>query len=49
MPAAALSASLSSLEVLEPEDVASAVWFAVSQPSRVGIHDVLMRPRDQLG
>jgi NADP-dependent 3-hydroxy acid dehydrogenase YdfG len=37
------------LEVLEPEDVANAVWFAISQPSRVGIHDVLMRPAEQLG
>lgn len=36
------------LEVLEPEDVADAVLYALQQPARVQVHDVLMRPTHQL-
>lgn len=34
-------------KVLEPDDVARAVVYALSQPAHVQIHDVLMRPRQQ--
>lgn len=34
-------------QVLTDDDVARAVIYAVSQPSHVQIHDVLMRPTDQ--
>jgi NADP-dependent 3-hydroxy acid dehydrogenase YdfG len=34
-------------KVLEPEDVANAVIYALSQPVHVQVHDVLLRPRQQ--
>lgn len=34
-------------KVLEPDDVAHAVVYALSQPAHVQVHDVLMRPRQQ--
>ena len=37
------------IEALHAEDVARAVIFAVSQPSRVDINEILIRPTDQPG
>lgn len=34
--------------VLDPEDVASAVVYAVTAPAHVGIHELLIEPRDQM-
>lgn len=33
--------------VLQPEDIAEAVVYVLSQPEHVQVHDVLMRPTDQ--
>ncbi|MGB3612761.1 MAG: SDR family NAD(P)-dependent oxidoreductase [Elainellaceae cyanobacterium] len=33
--------------VLQPEDIANAVWYLISQPEHVQIHDVLVRPTQQ--
>jgi NADP-dependent 3-hydroxy acid dehydrogenase YdfG len=38
-----------SIEALHADDVARAVMFAVSQPPRVDINEILMRPTDQPG
>ncbi|MFW6086428.1 MAG: SDR family NAD(P)-dependent oxidoreductase [Myxococcota bacterium] len=35
------------LKVLEPDDVAASVRHALSAPSHVQVHDILMRPTDQ--
>jgi NADP-dependent 3-hydroxy acid dehydrogenase YdfG len=35
------------LKVLEPQDVAAAILWVVSQPSHVQVHDVLLRPTAQ--
>lgn len=32
---------------IQPEDVADAVWYAVTRPAHVQIHDILMRPTEQ--
>src|SRR5829696_4594319 len=37
------------IEALHAEDVARAVMFAVSQPARVDINEILIRPTDQPG
>jgi NADP-dependent 3-hydroxy acid dehydrogenase YdfG len=37
------------IEALQPEDVARAVLFAVSQPPRVDVNEVLLRPTAQDG
>ncbi|HJK93920.1 MAG TPA: SDR family NAD(P)-dependent oxidoreductase [Polyangiaceae bacterium LLY-WYZ-15_(1-7)] len=37
----------SRFEVLQPEDVAAAIVYALGAPARVQVHDVLMRPTDQ--
>lgn len=37
----------SRFKVLEAQDVAGAVTYALSQPPHVEVHDILMRPRDQ--
>jgi len=34
-------------DVLQPEDIAETILFAVSQPERVGINEVLVRPLGQ--
>lgn len=34
--------------VLQPDDIAEAVWFMLSQPDHVQIHDVLLRPTQQV-
>lgn len=46
-PAAAAEA-YGRYKVLEPDDVARAVLYVVSQPPWVQVHDLLMRPTDQL-
>ncbi|MGF1536857.1 MAG: SDR family NAD(P)-dependent oxidoreductase [Elainellaceae cyanobacterium] len=33
--------------VLQPEDIANAVWYLVSQPDYVQVHDVMVRPTQQ--
>lgn len=33
---------------LDPEDVAAAVMYAVCTPNHVGVHEVLIEPRDQM-
>lgn len=35
-------------EVLEPEDIASAILYVLSTPPRVQIHDLLVRPTTQV-
>ena len=37
----------SQFPVLQPEDIANAVWYALSQPEHVQVHDILMRPTQQ--
>ena len=34
-------------KVLEAVDVAEMVWFAVSRPPHMQLHDLLVRPTDQ--
>jgi len=36
-----------SLEALQPEDVAAAVMYAISQPRRVDVNEILVRPTAQ--
>jgi NADP-dependent 3-hydroxy acid dehydrogenase YdfG len=38
-----------SMEQLESEDVANAVIYAVTQPRRVNVNEILIRPTDQRG
>ena len=38
-----------SIEALQPEDVAAAVLYAVSQPARVDVNEILVRPTAQSG
>lgn len=38
--------SVASIEQLQPEDVAAAVVYAVTQPQRVSINQLLIRPTD---
>jgi NADP-dependent 3-hydroxy acid dehydrogenase YdfG len=35
------------LKVLQAEDIAEAVVYALSQPAHVQVHDILLRPREQ--
>jgi NADP-dependent 3-hydroxy acid dehydrogenase YdfG len=34
--------------VLQPGDIAEGVWFALSQPPYVQVHDILVRPTEQM-
>jgi NADP-dependent 3-hydroxy acid dehydrogenase YdfG len=43
----AIDAWAASLRQLQPEDVASAVLYAVSQPEHVNVNEILIRPTDQ--
>lgn len=38
---------LESMEILQPEDIANAIAYAVTQPERVSINEVLIRPTKQ--
>jgi clavulanate-9-aldehyde reducatase len=40
---------LGDMEPLEAQDVANAVLFAIGQPPRVGVNEVLVRPSGQFG
>lgn len=44
---AAAEVTYGAYPVLQPDDVAAAVEYALGQPPHVQIHDVLMRPTDQ--
>ena len=35
-------------EPLLPEDVAGAIWFALSQPQRVNLDEILLRPTGEV-
>ena len=43
----ALDSWAASMRQLQPEDVANAVLYAVSQPAHVNVNEILMRPTDQ--
>ena len=43
----AFEESWQSRRMLQPEDVASAILFAVSAPSRMNVNEILVRPTDQ--
>jgi NADP-dependent 3-hydroxy acid dehydrogenase YdfG len=38
---------LLSLDILQAEDIASAIAYAVSQPDRVSVNEILIRPTQQ--
>ena len=38
---------LYNLEILQPEDIANAIAYAVTQPERVSVNEVLIRPTQQ--
>jgi NADP-dependent 3-hydroxy acid dehydrogenase YdfG len=44
---AGLEQRRTTMEGLRPEDIASAILYAVSQPQRVSINEILIRPTDQ--
>ena len=35
------------LEILQAEDIANAIVYAVTQPPRVGVNEILIRPTQQ--
>jgi NADP-dependent 3-hydroxy acid dehydrogenase YdfG len=39
---------LFTLQVLDPEDVAAAVIYAVTAPPHVGVHELMVEPKDQM-
>ncbi|HET7065393.1 MAG TPA: SDR family NAD(P)-dependent oxidoreductase [Rudaea sp.] len=43
----AIDAWASAMRQLQPEDVANAVLYCVTQPSHVNVNEILMRPTDQ--
>jgi NADP-dependent 3-hydroxy acid dehydrogenase YdfG len=43
----AIDAFAASLRQLQPEDVANAVLYCVTQPAHVNVNEILMRPTDQ--
>jgi NADP-dependent 3-hydroxy acid dehydrogenase YdfG len=38
---------MNSIRPLQPEDIASAVLYAISQPEHVAVNEILLRPTDQ--
>lgn len=42
-----INAWAESMRQLQPEDIANAILFAISQPDHVNINEILMRPTDQ--
>jgi NADP-dependent 3-hydroxy acid dehydrogenase YdfG len=42
-----LQGLLQSIEVLQPEDIANAIAYCVSQPERVSVNEILIRPTQQ--
>ena len=42
-----LSSMLNQLEPLQPEDIAAAIAYIVTQPQRVSINEILIRPSQQ--
>ncbi|WP_421913631.1 hypothetical protein [Mesorhizobium sp.] len=50
MPAASQAGQdhrLATIEALTAEDVAAAILYAVSQPARVNVNEIVIRPTDQ--
>jgi NADP-dependent 3-hydroxy acid dehydrogenase YdfG len=43
----AMAANFQSMEMLAAEDIASAVRYAVTQPRRVAVNEILVRPTEQ--
>lgn len=41
------AAALQSMETLQAEDIAGAVAYAVTQPQRVSVNEILIRPIEQ--
>jgi len=37
------------IELLHPEDIAEAIYYALSQPERVNVNEILIRPTEQAG
>lgn len=44
---AGLDQRLATMEALTAEDVAAAIFYAVSQPARVNVNEIVIRPTDQ--
>lgn len=44
---AAYEGRIADMRKLEPEDVAAAIVYAVTQPARVNVNEILIRPTDQ--
>ncbi|UVK44731.1 SDR family NAD(P)-dependent oxidoreductase [Mesorhizobium sp. AR07] len=44
---AGLDQRLATMEALTAEDVAAAIYYAVSQPARVNVNEIVIRPTDQ--
>ena len=38
-----------SIKNLDPQDIASAIAYAVTQPSHVNVNEILVRPTEQVG
>lgn len=41
------ASSLYNLDILQPEDIANAIVYGVTQPERVSVNEVLIRPTEQ--
>ncbi len=44
---AAVKSMAASMRTLQPEDIAAAVVYAVTQPDHVAVNEILVRPTDQ--